>query len=242
MLVPNKHGTSRDYRFGFQGQEMDNELKGDGNSLNYTFRMHDPRVGRFFAIDPLFRKYPHNSSYAFSENRVVDGVDLEGLEFVRKQNPKATTLLVVPITVRTSEYSFNTMYNRAVKNDNIDVVKVNDLDEVKKYLDEGIDIKYHNIIYADHGSVPQSSQRIGKVNYFASELKGQNGEILKHISDNYLTRDANVILLGCFTAAPQYRGEQYLQAMASATQRNVFGNALFAEGLTDVDGFNDRTH
>jgi hypothetical protein len=43
--------------------------------------MHDPRVGRFFAIDPLFREYPHNSPYAFSENRVIDGVELEGLEY-----------------------------------------------------------------------------------------------------------------------------------------------------------------
>ena len=42
--------------------------------------MHDPRVGRFFAVDPLFRKYPHNSPYAFSENRVIDCVELEGLE------------------------------------------------------------------------------------------------------------------------------------------------------------------
>jgi RHS repeat-associated protein len=80
MLVPNKHGTSRDYRFGFQGQEMDNELKGDGNSLNFTFRMHDPRVGRFFAPDPLEPKYPFYSPYQFSGNRVIDCGELEGLE------------------------------------------------------------------------------------------------------------------------------------------------------------------
>ncbi len=60
---------------------MDNELKGEGNSLNYTFRMHDPRVGRFFAVDPLTKSYPWNSPYAFSENRVIDGIDLEGKEF-----------------------------------------------------------------------------------------------------------------------------------------------------------------
>lgn len=53
MLVPNRHGSSNSYRYGFQGQEKDDELKGEGNSLNYTFRMHDPRVGRFFAVDPL---------------------------------------------------------------------------------------------------------------------------------------------------------------------------------------------
>jgi RHS repeat-associated protein len=72
------------YRFGFQGQEMDGEIKGEGNSVNYTFRMHDPRVGRFFAIDPLAAKYAHNSPYAFSENRVIDGIELEGLEFYSK--------------------------------------------------------------------------------------------------------------------------------------------------------------
>ena len=48
--------------------------------MNFEYRMHDPRAGRFFAVDPLFRKYPHNSPYAFSENRVIDAVELEGLE------------------------------------------------------------------------------------------------------------------------------------------------------------------
>ncbi|TAF58324.1 MAG: hypothetical protein EAZ58_14450 [Flavobacterium sp.] len=80
MLVPNPEKIASKYRYGFQGQEMDNELKGEGNSLNYTFRMHDPRIGRFFARDPLAAKYPHNSPYAFSENRVIDGVELEGKE------------------------------------------------------------------------------------------------------------------------------------------------------------------
>ncbi|WP_105195176.1 MULTISPECIES: RHS repeat domain-containing protein [Flavobacterium] len=52
-LIPNRHGASNQYRYGFQGQEKDDELKGEGNSLNYTFRIHDPRVGRFLARDPL---------------------------------------------------------------------------------------------------------------------------------------------------------------------------------------------
>lgn len=42
-----------DYRYAFQGQERDDEIKGRGNSYNYTYRMHDPRIGRFFAVDPL---------------------------------------------------------------------------------------------------------------------------------------------------------------------------------------------
>jgi hypothetical protein len=59
---------------------MDDEIKGEGNSLNFSFRMHDPRLGRFFAVDPLASKYPWNSVYAFSENRVIASVELEGLE------------------------------------------------------------------------------------------------------------------------------------------------------------------
>jgi len=61
---------------------MDDEIKGEGNSVNFTHRMHDPRVGRFFTRDPLEKNYPWNSPYAFSENRVIDGLELEGLEYV----------------------------------------------------------------------------------------------------------------------------------------------------------------
>ncbi len=72
--------SSPSYRYGFQGQEKDDEIKGNGNSLNYTFRMHDPRVGRFFAVDPLTAKYPHYTPYSFSGNKVIAFAELEGLE------------------------------------------------------------------------------------------------------------------------------------------------------------------
>ena len=78
--MPNRNESTSDYRYGFQDQEMDDEIKGEGNSVNYKYRMHDPRIGRFFAVDPLTAKYPHNSPYAFSENRVLDAIELEGLE------------------------------------------------------------------------------------------------------------------------------------------------------------------
>jgi hypothetical protein len=42
--------------------------------------MHDPRVGRFFSVDPLAKSYPWNSVYAFSENVLINSVELEGLE------------------------------------------------------------------------------------------------------------------------------------------------------------------
>jgi RHS repeat-associated protein len=80
MLVPNRHGSSNSYRYGFQGQEKDDELKGEGNSLNYTFRMHDPRVGRFFARDPLEKYYAEQTPYQFSSNAPIHARELEGKE------------------------------------------------------------------------------------------------------------------------------------------------------------------
>ncbi|UOX34744.1 hypothetical protein LXD69_04370 [Flavobacterium sediminilitoris] len=42
--------------------------------------MHDPRVGRFFAVDPLEPKYPWYTPYQFSGNSPVMSIELEGLE------------------------------------------------------------------------------------------------------------------------------------------------------------------
>jgi hypothetical protein len=44
--------------------------------------MHDPRLGRFFSVDPITSKYPELTSYQFSSNRLIDGVEWEGLEVV----------------------------------------------------------------------------------------------------------------------------------------------------------------
>ncbi|MGV0752010.1 hypothetical protein [Empedobacter brevis] len=41
-----------------------------------------PDIGRFFNVDPLSEKYAYQSHYSFSENRVVDARELEGLEKV----------------------------------------------------------------------------------------------------------------------------------------------------------------
>jgi hypothetical protein len=60
-----------------------------GGAVSYKYRIEDPRLGRFFSVDPLAPKYPHNSPYAFSENRVIDGVELEGLEFTQTTSSNA---------------------------------------------------------------------------------------------------------------------------------------------------------
>ena len=92
MAMPNRTftaGNFEGYRYGFNGKEADNEVKREGNSYDYGFRMYDPRIGKFLSVDPLFKEYPWNSTYAFAENDVVRSIDLDGKEkliIITKQN------------------------------------------------------------------------------------------------------------------------------------------------------------
>lgn len=72
-------------KYQFQGQELQTDF--DLGWSQFKWRNSDPAIGRFFNVDPLSEKYYYNSTYAFSENRLVDGVELEGLEFVKKFQP-----------------------------------------------------------------------------------------------------------------------------------------------------------
>ena len=72
--------ASSSYRYGFNGKENDNEVKGDGNQQDYGMRIYDPRLGRFQSVDPLIIKYPFYSSYQFSGNDVIRCIDLDGGE------------------------------------------------------------------------------------------------------------------------------------------------------------------
>ena len=72
--------SSSSYRYGFNGKENDNELKGYGNSVDYGMRIYDPRLGRFLSVDPIGYDYPWNSCYAYAENEPISNIDLDGLE------------------------------------------------------------------------------------------------------------------------------------------------------------------
>jgi RHS repeat-associated protein len=70
--------ATEEYRYQFQNQEVDEEFW--GGAASYKYRIEDPRLGRFFSVDPLAPKYPYYTPYQFSGNRVIDCVELEGLE------------------------------------------------------------------------------------------------------------------------------------------------------------------
>jgi len=69
-LLPGRNYSSGSYRFGFNGQEKDDEVFGaTGTSYTADFWQYDSRTGRRWNIDPVVK--PHESSYlAFSGNPI----------------------------------------------------------------------------------------------------------------------------------------------------------------------------
>ena len=75
----NGRGFSGSYRFGYQGSEKDNEVSGDGNSYTTEFRQLDPRLGRWFSVDPIESSYPYITPYASMHNNPINLTDVRGL-------------------------------------------------------------------------------------------------------------------------------------------------------------------
>ncbi len=73
MLIPDRqwyaNSDSSNYRFGFNGQEKDNEVAGVGNSMTAEFWQFDSRLGRRFNVDP--KSNPQTSVYACFGNNPI---------------------------------------------------------------------------------------------------------------------------------------------------------------------------
>lgn len=80
------------YNVKYQGQERQDELGLNWDS--FKWRNYDYALGRFMSIDPLSEKYAYQSPYNFSENRVVDCRELEGLEAVKSTSEKEVNVEV----------------------------------------------------------------------------------------------------------------------------------------------------
>jgi RHS repeat-associated protein len=81
MLMPGrKYSSDGSYRYGFNGKENDNDVKGEGNQQDYGLRIYDPRLGKFLSVDPLTDYFPWYSPYHYAGNTPIQAVDLDGAE------------------------------------------------------------------------------------------------------------------------------------------------------------------
>jgi RHS repeat-associated protein len=112
MLQPGREFNVGGYRFGFNGKENDNEVKGEGNQQDYGMRVYDPRLGRFLSLDPLTNEYPSWSPYPFAMNRPIDGIDLDGMEFYSSKKAKVSVDVIYnPVLKRVDKVTAYLIYN-----------------------------------------------------------------------------------------------------------------------------------
>ena len=76
MAIDSRSYTSSLYRYGFNGKENDKET----GEQDYGMRIYDPRIAKFLSVDPLMKKYPELSTYAFAGNTPIQAIDLDGRE------------------------------------------------------------------------------------------------------------------------------------------------------------------
>lgn len=80
MATRGSSASTTSSRYGFNGKENDNEVKGTGNQQDYGMRIYDPRLGRFLSLDPISSDYPWYTPYQFAGNKPISSIDLDGAE------------------------------------------------------------------------------------------------------------------------------------------------------------------
>jgi len=68
--------SSGSYRYGFNGKENDNDVKGSGNSLDFGARIYDSRLGRWLCVDPITHSW--QSPYVSFDNNPIAIIDPDG--------------------------------------------------------------------------------------------------------------------------------------------------------------------
>lgn len=160
-----KFVAANSYRYGFNGKENDNEVKGEGNQQDYGMRIHDPRLGRFLSVDPITKQYPELTPYQFASNTPIGAIDLDGLEakvsienntyfiklenvtfrFVLRQSNQTFTQATKDFPKH--DFSINTqMFDRKNSFDYIAAGYSNNPSDVNNYTPQGYNIAHGKIV------------------------------------------------------------------------------------------------
>jgi RHS repeat-associated protein len=92
--MPNRTYSVPSYRYGFNGKENDNDVKGEGNQIDYGMRIYDPRLGLWLSKDALQSKHPYMSPYNFCYSNPLILLDPDGKDVII-QDQKGNKVAVV---------------------------------------------------------------------------------------------------------------------------------------------------
>ena len=110
MQMETRSFTSGEYRFGFNGKEKDDEIKGAGNAVDFGARIYDGRLGRWLSVDPMVRKYPGFTPYNFAINNPLCWIDKDGRDIIPTNWFSESGYMVVLNNIIENEMTFYSKY------------------------------------------------------------------------------------------------------------------------------------
>ncbi|MCW8896572.1 MAG: hypothetical protein OQJ96_05995 [Flavobacteriales bacterium] len=169
------NGCVNSYRYGFNGQEMDDEIFGSmGTSYDLGARMYNSRLGRMFSTDPWTEKYAWQSPYAYHRNSPIANIDWKGFgdppAKEKKEIKKSFKKALEQRTQQDAERMFNSSVEQQYESDDVDLAKTKVDSKVE--VDRGEDPWYtkiggvHERKWEEKVKVASNSDEEATVEYF----------------------------------------------------------------------------
>jgi len=143
MLMPGRKISFSEYKFGFNGMENDDEVKGQSNSIDFGARIYDSRLGRWLSIDPKGFLFPSETYYGFVKNSPILKIDIDGKV----------------------DYSYTV---RTVKNEDNSLTKIVDV----KVIYKTVNLSSQEVTGANFAGVQNTSTNLFNYESKASEING----------------------------------------------------------------------
>lgn len=232
MLVPNRNASSTAYRYGFQGQEKDDEIKGEGNSVDFGNRMHDPRVGRFLSIDKYANKFAYQSPYVFAGNTPIRGRDIKGdslyiVTYVNGKGYRGNDMFRAAALTRAKDIKNNGTFDPAF--DKVVILKVDDVWAIKEKVEYVVDkynyqygetaefsIYSHSSLDGPVGSAPTSKHALDG---FQMSIDGW-----KDINFNFAENNAKARIMGCRSGVCSTNSDGEVTKNSFVTRLSILDN------------------
>jgi len=175
--MPGRNSNSADYRFGFNGQEMDNEITGQtGTHTTAMFWEYDCRLGRRWNLDP--KPQTSISDYACFANNPVWLCDVNG-DTINPTRTRGKNIFVA----HTLRYIFGVKYEnkKGYERYKIDFALLADV--ARAYLIHFVSFGKLKIVHADtpFDAVKKIKRKLGKHGYISNMI------IDYHSSDEYMS-------------------------------------------------------
>lgn len=153
-------GAGDAYRYGFNGQEKDDEISGEGNSYNLGLREYDPRLGRMFSIDPRSPEYQWQSPYVYHRNSPIKVIDFKGGGDGDQEgsNTGSTDLKYTGNVILVYTEKMQEKLASQAENVNWDVIYVESLADANEKLEKYLSAsqmkgeKLSNLVFRSHGN------------------------------------------------------------------------------------------